>query len=364
MPSVITDNSRLSRAAQQLLVFTFLIGAFLFLPAKADAAACGSEIYAALRSPDIKTVQPIQIHCDIALSKSDVVRQRLYFNGSQSSGVTFDCGGATIDGTLRDALTIAIVSQQRPDHSWDAPKGVTIKNCTIKGDLRVQGLTANAQGDWLRQSSVQKGHTERAQADAPSDITLSNIDFISTGRIPLYVGIGTTGLTLLNSHFYGKLAGTAIYMEAESGMNKILDNTFDIQSNREDIAVDGSAKNIIANNTFINARNGGIFLYRNCGENGIIRHQPPQGNLIFDNTFKYAQGTRPEPSIWLNSRNGNSPVCSKDPKYPFGSSLSNLDFAKFNIVSGNRLIGNVDIKSMIKNDDSSNNVHDNIVSPH
>ncbi|NTF90930.1 right-handed parallel beta-helix repeat-containing protein [Agrobacterium rhizogenes] len=331
----------------------------MLFPSHVSAKACTPEIYAALRSKDITRSAPVSISCDLSLSKNDVILQRLNYNGSKASDTTLDCHGATIDGSARKDLTVAIVSQQRSDTTWDAPSGITLKNCIIKGDLRIQGLTANSKGDWLRLSSLQRGHTERAQAYAPSNVELSNMTFISIGRIPLYIGIGTTGLVIKGSNFSGKLAGTAIYMEAESANNKIIGNKFNISSNRELIAVDGSAYNIIANNIFENPINGGIFLYRNCGENGIIRHQSPQYNKISHNTFIYKSSPNVKPSIWLNSRNGNSPVCFTDPAYPFGSSLSNLDFAKFNIVDNNNIRGTVDKISLIKNDDPTNKVFDN-----
>jgi len=43
-----------------------------------------------------------------------------------------------------------------------------------------------------------------------------------------------------------------------------------------------------------------------------------------------------KPAVWLNSRNGAPRYCFRNPAYPFGSSLSSLDFAQFNTVTGNR----------------------------
>jgi hypothetical protein len=121
------------------------------------------------------------------------------------------------------------------------------------------------------------------------------------GRIPLYLGPGTTRLTMYDSTIKGRSDSVALYLDAESGFNIIRNNTFDITSaSREIIAVDGSANNQLLANAIKKAPNGGIYLYRNCGEGGTVRHQSPQNNFIAGNTINNTGGY----GIWLGSRNG------------------------------------------------------------
>ncbi len=68
------------------------------------------------------------------------------------------------------------------------------------------------------------------------------------------------------------------------------------------MAVDGSSWNTINNNRFASLRNGGIYLYRNCGEKGTIRITPPEHNTITNNSFYYKKYTGHKPAIYLGSR--------------------------------------------------------------
>jgi hypothetical protein len=77
--------------------------------------------------------------------------------------------------------------------------------------------------------------------------------------------------------------------------------------------------------------NGGIYLYRNCGEGGTVRHQPPQNNFIAGNTIDNTGGY----GIWLGSRNGGRFYCNDDKGFPFGSSQDDGDFADNNTIRGN-----------------------------
>jgi parallel beta-helix repeat protein len=160
------------------------------------------------------------------------------------------------------------------------------------------------------------------------------------------------------SIFTGTSTSVAIYLDAESANNDIERNTFAVKTkSREQIAIDASANNRIVGNTFDNPLNGGIFLYRNCGEGGTIRHQAPQRNDIIGNTFRYENTGRPKPAVWLGSRQGDSRFCFNDPAYPFGSSLSSRDFAQYNSVTANRFTGGD--PSLIVNNDAYNQVSDN-----
>ncbi len=325
------------RAPGVLLALLSPIGV---VPGRADAAACKADIYAEIHAPAVTERAPVAIGCDLLLAKTDVITTPIVFSGSKASGITLDCSGGTLDATAAKRDVLLIQSVERPDGSWDVPRDIRIRNCTIKGSIHIQGLGGNGEAENVRRSSLQAGHTQRARAAAPSGITLSNIILVANGGIPLYAAPGVTGLTLENSRITGTSASTAIYLDAESGGNRIIGNLFTVRTaKREMIAVDGSADNRIQNNVFDNPVTGGIFLYRNCGEGGTIRHQAPERNLITGNTFRYENFWGARPAVWLGSRQGARSYCFLSPDHPFGSSLSPLDFARHNIVTGNHPAG-------------------------
>ncbi|QLL66276.1 right-handed parallel beta-helix repeat-containing protein (plasmid) [Sinorhizobium mexicanum] len=322
--------------------------------------ACGADVQAKLKAPGANAVS---LDCSIRLSSADVVTHALVFEGAAASGSVLDCGGGTIDvsaGTSRKQKTAVVVrSSKAGSGAWSAPSNVTIRNCRINGFVRIYGLGENANGETMKASSLNANHTAFAQASAPKNVRLENVTFKAPDGIPIYIGPGVTGAALVDSRIDGKSTSVAVYLDAESANNTISNNVFGISTeSRELIAIDGSANNRIANNTFDHPENGGIFVYRNCGEGGVIRHQKPEFNQITGNTFRYGSAFLTQPAVWLNSRNGNRNYCSDEPASPFGSAASNLDFARHNIVRDNKLVGGSE--SLIRNDDTTNDVGANV----
>lgn len=238
-------------------------------------------------------------------------------------------------------------------------ENITIKNCKLKGSIRVYGLGMNGENEEVKKSSHKAGHTERAQAAAPSNVLISNMKIESVNRIPVYLAPGVTRVTVENSEFIGTTDSTVIYLDAESGYNTIYNNTFDVSGNftlrqfriREVIAVDGSAHNTISGNKFKTAVGGGVYLYRNCGEGGTVRHQSPQHNLIENNDFNLSGLHINNYGIWLGARNGNRFYCNADEGHKFGSSVNDRDFANNNIIRDNKFSGS---DRTIKNDGENN----------
>lgn len=247
-------------------------------------------------------------------------------------------GGIFNDGKV----TYLIIRSRKTSTGWEQTENVTIKNCTIKGGIRIIGMGRNGQAADVKSSSISLGHIERAQAVAPTNVTLSNV-IIETheGLTLLYAAPGTTHLTVENSIFQGENTGSdpIVYLDAESGHNVFRNNIFRAKSNREVIACDGSAYNLFEYNTFEVITKGGIYLYRNCGEGGTVRHQTPQHNTIKNNTFNLKSLAWLNYGVWLGSRNGNKSYCDDDAGYPFGSSVDNRDFADNNIVINNTFSG-------------------------
>lgn len=347
-----------------LLVFLSSVTVLQKAPAQARTApSCTAEQFERF-SKDNRPGNRISLDCSLTLPEGFRVTANLVFEGAKASDTVLDCNGGTIDvaqGKFRiDRTAIIIRSRQNADGTWDAPTGVTVRNCTIKGFVRLYGLNENANGANMKASSRNPDHTALAQAAAPKGTILDNLTIIAPRGIPLYIGPGVTRTTFENSRLKGRSSGTAIYLDAESARNTIRRNTFDITTEkRELIAVDGSTRNTIVGNRFHDPVNGGIFLYRNCGEGGVIRHQTPNFNVISDNSFIYREKAARKPAVWLNSRKGKQKYCFIDPRYRFGSSKSPLDYARKNVVSLNRIVGGG--ANGIRNDDPSNEIYGNVV---
>lgn len=327
------------------------------------AVPCSAELYETLRAvpDDVSLVQPVA--CKVELTRDDMVTTDLAFLGARASGASLDCHGGIIGipGRVpKDAPpTIQIRSLQDEQGKWNVPRNITIRNCRIYGSIRISGLGINGEADNVRQSSLNRNHTEFAQAAAPSNIVLDNLTIVADGPTPVYLAPGVTKVTLSHSVISGFTKGSGVYLDAETAHNVISGNRFDVTTrNREVLSVDGSANNVIENNSFTNAAHGGIYLYRNCGEGGTIRHQTPQHNRISGNSFVYQDLAHPKPAVWLNA---NEPwqnfYCNDDPPAPFGSGADNHSFADFNIVTNNQLVGG-DAK-LIRDNGKNNTVSGN-----
>lgn len=220
----------------------------------------------------------------------------------------------------------------------------TVRNCTINGDVRIWGIARNANSSKLLDKSRQADYVSWIRDSAPTNVLIENTHIKATHTIPLYVGPGVTFTTIRNVKIDGESASTMVYLGAESHHTVIENSEIDgTQGSREAIAIDASDNNVITGNTIKYKAgllyNGGIFLYRNCGEDGVIRHTTPSHNVISKNTF-IGDGT----AVYLSSRDGGGRCyCGLDEGYPFGSSQSDLDHARFNQVTSNNL-GNGKIK--------------------
>ena len=252
--------------------------------------------------------------------------------GSAASETVIDLQGGWFNG---GKPTEIVIRSLRKGGGWDVPERITIRNGRLRGAVRVFGLGRNGEAPRVRESSVSEGHTERAQTAAPREVVLENLQIEADHRIPLYLGPGATRVTVKDCSFTGWTVSTAVYLDAESAGNTIESCTFDVRAAREVIAVDGSSRNIIGSNRFLRTSFGGVYLYRNCGEGGTVRHQTPRENRIDNNTFDLS-GLRPGSyGIWLGSRQGRGNYCQADAGYPFGSSIDDRDFADDNTVTGN-----------------------------
>ncbi|MNS63721.1 hypothetical protein D3C72_968240 [compost metagenome] len=281
---------------------------------------------------------PYRLTCRAVLTSGQTIRRPLLIEGAEASGAGLDCQGGTVGrpgaATTTRQPTIAIWSRRITATHWSRPSDIRIQNCVIHGAVRVWGMGADGGYDDLRASSRTAAHTATVQAAAPSHIELDRVIIVGTGSIPLYVGPGVTRLSLTASTLRGRSDATALYLDAESADNRIENNALAVQTGREMVTVDGSARNRIVDNRFTLGGRPGVFLYRNCGERGVIRHQTPSDNQITDNIFSDASWLRPR-LVVVGARGGRRSYCSADRGYPWGSSADDGDRATGNIVARN-----------------------------
>jgi parallel beta-helix repeat protein len=283
----------------------------------------------------------VVVDCHLTLEPDDVITKSLIILGDTSSGITIDCNGATIGGEDSEGDVVRIRSQVI-DGGWVPVHDVTILNCNIEGSVRIWGMGMNGEGPNLTASSRTPEHVSNARDNAPYHIVLDNVSITGTsGRIPLYISPGVHHSELTNSMIVGESSSVMIYVDAESYGNVIDNNVINASdAGREVIALDGSSYNTISNNIMLDAPEGGIYLYRNCGEAGNIRHSTPSYNVIKDNDIICIHNLIGlDASIYLGSRDGNRGYCDEDAGYPFGSSVSDYDYARFNTISDNSFTG-------------------------
>lgn len=326
---------------------------------------CDSKILSDVYSS--KSTKRIILNCSATFKKNSVITAPLWFEGKEGSNSTIDCNNSTL---LNGARIRSNKVNVNGNYVWQRPENVTIKNCNIKGGVRVSGIKeiGVVLHEDLVLSSRFAGHTLRAQKSAPKNISILNSTIEAIGGVPFYIDAGVTGFKLENSTILGHSEKEGIYLDAETSSAVIRNNIFRIHTGRPLIAIDGSANNIIEGNQILGKRNGGILIYRNCGEKGLVRHQAPMNNTIkenyFDNNFKQAR-----PDIWIGSRDrkeDHESFCWQDKNledikdiadsfdtrfkdlpadiqmrviasknYGVGSSKINSDMAKDNIVTGN-----------------------------
>ena len=196
-------------------------------PTLLAAKPCTPAEIAALTAPDDT---PYRLTCQASLGGRAVTR-RIIIEGAESSGASLDCGGGSIgrpgQRTTTAAPTVAVWSR-REEADWSRPSDVMFSHCVVHGAIRLWGMGARGRIDDLRTSSRTTGHTEAAQAAAPTRIALNDVAFLGTGSIPLYVGPGVTRVSVEGGRFAGRSESTAVYLDAESAEVSILNVTFDI----------------------------------------------------------------------------------------------------------------------------------------
>jgi parallel beta-helix repeat protein len=246
-------------------------------------------------------------------------------------------------------------------------RNIKILNGRIKGEVRLRPL------DIPDDSHTKPGHTERVRKLAPNNITLENIIFDTNGLThQVYFGPGSTESKLIDCTFYGRSLGPSVYLSPEGGGHIVRKCGFYAETGgrREVLSIDGSSDNLIEDNNFKRCTWGGVYVYRNSGEDGKVRHQTPQNNTIKNNKFnltgmqmiRFSNGSGHQGSLFyvpygiiLGSRQGDSSYSELDSQYNIGSGVSNLDYAQNNKVINNTFSGDW-LKRHILNNDVGNTV--------
>ncbi len=311
----------------------------------------------------------VVIDCSCRFRPGEIITKRLLFEGMDASTVLVEGNGAILkqaEGTEKSSKPrIEIRSRSYLAGSirkWEAPHNIVIRNLDVTGNIRIWGMAYNGQGreyndngvmvNHFKNSSKRANHTQRARTNAPSHIILDSITITGEGTNPLYFAPGVTYSKLINSEIKGYSNAVAVYLDAESCCNTLKNNYIHVATgdhafdtwDRPLIAIDGSSSNYLVSNYFSGLSNGGIYLYRNCGEGGVVRHSGPTHNQIINNIFYYNHFSDENPSVYLSSKNaeflttgGWFGFCEDDAGSPYGSSESNLDFARYNVVMQNRI---------------------------
>jgi parallel beta-helix repeat protein len=243
------------------------------------------------------TPQPASAACgtNLAVTGSMQLQPNCRYTGTTTisgSNLVLDCRGATLDGEYKLVPVLRLGGDREVSN-------VEIRNCIVTGS-RGSGVIIGLIAADSEKPKGADGRPDRAQH--PHRITLRDVTVSRNGGVGIYVDDFVEDVSILDSSVEGN-GDVGIYLEHDSrrtriANSRVIGNGFGPKSGlpahwrsaREGIAIDSSADNIIENNTISGNNQGGIFLYRNCGEQpndprGVPRTQPATGNVIRNNTI-------------------------------------------------------------------------------
>ncbi|HEN8799556.1 TPA: right-handed parallel beta-helix repeat-containing protein [Pseudomonas putida] len=310
----------------------------------ADAALYSIVMVSYLWMPDQSVAAKIDGECRLpnngVLQGDTKLESACTYNQSiiiSSSNISLDCDGATLDGLGRSKYGIQIVSKGQK------LSGVKVSNCNVK-NFSINGvMVGSGIPDFKRSNDREENYQT-----SPTQVDLSNLKVEGSGNVGVYLYSYVTDVTLRNSVISGSKS-SGVYLEQSSKNNKLIDNV--IRENgvwdgpktgqREGLSIDSSANNLIQGNSFIRNAAGGVFLYKNCGENyskgmAVLRWQSSNDNVIRNNKF-----VDEKIGVWIASRQGSN-LSHRDCGDP---SLGNTkkyyrDYADNNVVEGNKFCRN------------------------
>lgn len=209
------------------------------------------------------------------------------------SNTHLDCNGATLEGEGKRAIGIQIDGQKK------LIENVTVENCRIQ-NFKNRGVNVTS-GLRIKDFSEDKDANYRL---APKKVKINAVTVLGSGRGGVYFDSYVTDSVLSNSTIEGS-GKVGVYLEQGTQRIQIISNTIrnnGVDGRREGLAIDSSAHNTVKGNHFIANAGGGVFLYKNCGENFLsgksaLRWQSSDFNVVQENVFL------DEPvGVWIASR--------------------------------------------------------------
>ena len=227
------------------------------------------------------------------------------------SGKTLDCGGGVIDhGWGRHGAPDGVPATDGPANlplirfREDRSLGnITVRDCTLRGTLQVGvqmtrffGGELGGDGELGESEPLPLGH---------HDILFRDVR-IEDVRIGIYLGTFSRDVTLERVSIDGT-ERIALYSEAGTHRLSVRDSSFTDNRTREAIALDSTYDSEIVDSTIARNREGGVYVYHNCGElKGsvcpVVRPTPPRDIRIRGNRF-VANG---ETDLQIASRQGRN----------------------------------------------------------
>ena len=295
-----------------ILVLSFLVASMFIGSAQGGEGATRS-------TPHCRPIDGV-LEGSVSLVKGCVYSQNIKIT---RNGTHLDCNGAELNGLSIIKVGILIKA------SVGEIEDVSVKNCVLRNFVGVGLMVAVGSGKKKRndQSTIK--------------VHIDNLSIIGTKGVGLNFNSYVKGVLVTNSKIVGS-SGPGIYFSQSSASNIVRDSI--IASNgkrpgmkgREGIAIDSSANNIIANNKIMGNSEGGIFIYKNCGEHfssgkSVIRWQHSNKNRIMDNIF-----SDEKKGVWIASRQSKNLKkwdCGDQPVDAGGKFYN--DYANYNSVRGN-----------------------------
>jgi hypothetical protein len=271
-----------------------------------------------------------------------------------TSHTTLDCRGASITfaGERQDKQGILI------ETPFDVPlDDVTVRNCNVSGfapnNLRIrrEGFKDVEQGHEYEAptSNIRIEHSKFSDSDGSGvyvdayvqGVTLDDIEVVDSGAVGIYFEAGSKDNVLEHSRIHRNGFKDVV----PEGVPIVVNGT-ELRyesTGREGIAVDGARNTTIRDNWIAGNSYGGIFFYKNCGEDATtnpdghwVRHYGATGNLVERNFISSEKN-----GIWVGSRaaeNQSFMDCSDTPYVDAPARQVFLDPASGNTIRDNSFL--------------------------
>ena len=270
-----------------------------------------------------------------------------------ASDVVFDCQGAVVSAAPAFRGQRGIHIKTPTDRGL---RRVTVRNCVVEQFMN----SVHVERVGFRQLTPESGYHP---AEVTEDIVIGNVLSRDSIGVGIFVNGFVTDVTIRDVEVT-RAGSSGIYLDTDSRQNLITrawvhhngwrengpgGQTRDIGGSevwwwgtgREGISIDGSAGNHVVDNVIEHNTNGGILLYKNCGEFWQSRPDRWWGRFggSHDNVIEHNTIRDEEHGVWVGSRMAENQVfmeCS-DPAYGEDGELvrRHEDQADDNIVRDN-----------------------------